>query len=115
MKRLLVVFLLVISTLSKADEGMWLPLLLEKMNEKEMKSLCMKISGKDIYNINTGSLKDAIVSFGGFCTAEVISEQGLLLTNHHCGYSAIQNHSTLQRNYLDAGFWAMSKKRRTAK
>ncbi len=89
-----------------ADEGMWIPLLLERMNEKEMKSLGMKISAKDIYNINKGSLKDAIVSFGGFCTGEVISSKGLVLTNHHCGFDAIQNHSTLDRNYIRDGFWA---------
>jgi hypothetical protein len=87
---------------------MWLPQLLEKLNEKEMKSLGMKISARDIYNINTGSLKDAIVSFGGFCTGEVISTKGLVLTNHHCGFDAIQNHSTLERNYIRDGFWAMN-------
>jgi len=87
---------------------MWLPLLLEKMNEKEMKSLGMKISAKDIYNINSGSLKDAIVSLGGFCTGELISSKGLLLTNHHCGFDAIQNHSTLDHNYIRDGFWAMN-------
>ena len=85
---------------------MWLPLLLEKLNEKEMKSLGMKISAKDIYNINSGSLKDAIVSFGGFCTGEIISSKGLVLTNHHCGFDAIQNHSTLEHNYIRDGFWA---------
>ncbi|MCU7552703.1 S46 family peptidase [Chitinophagaceae bacterium LB-8] len=95
---------------SFANEGMWLPQLLEQLNENEMKAKGCKLSAKDIYNINKASLKDAIVSFGGFCTAEVISDQGLLLTNHHCGYSAIQKHSSLQNNYLDAGFWAMSKK-----
>jgi len=89
-----------------ANEGMWLPLLLEKLNEKEMKSLGMKISARDIYNVNAGSLKDAIVSFGGFCTGEVISGQGLVLTNHHCGFDAIQNHSSLERNYIRDGFWA---------
>jgi hypothetical protein len=102
----LVVLCIAISSLVKADEGMWLPLLLEKMNEKQMKSLGMKISAKDIYNINTGSLKDAIVSFGGFCTGEVISSKGLVLTNHHCGFDAVQNHSTLDRNYIRDGFWA---------
>lgn len=106
LKHLLVAFCLSIVTLVKADEGMWLPLLLEKMNEKHMKSLGMKISAKDIYNINTGSLKDAIVSFGGFCTGEVISSKGLVLTNHHCGFDAIQNHSTLEHNYIRDGFWA---------
>jgi hypothetical protein len=89
-----------------ANEGMWLPQLLSQLNEKEMKSLGMKISASDIYNINKGSLKDAIVSFGGFCTAEVISQKGLILTNHHCGKDAIQNHSTVEHNYLKDGFWA---------
>ena len=81
---------------------------LEKLNEKQMKSLGMKISAKDIYSINSGSLKDAIVSFGGFCTGEVISSKGLLLTNHHCGFDAVQNHSTLDHNYIRDGFWAMN-------
>lgn len=107
-KHLLVAFCLLIVSVAKADEGMWLPMLLEKMNEKQMKSLGMKISAKDIYNINTGSLKDAIVSFGGFCTGEVISSQGLVLTNHHCGFDAVQNHSTLEKNYIRDGFWAKS-------
>lgn len=108
----LFVFLLTICFIGRglANEGMWLPQLLEQLNENEMKAKGLKLSAKDIYNINKASLKDAIVSFGGFCTAEVISDQGLLLTNHHCGYGAIQQHSSLQRNYLDAGFWAMSKK-----
>src|SRR5215204_5267324 len=95
-----------ISAFSLANEGMWLPLFLEKLNEKEMKSLGMKISAKDIYSINSGSLKDAIVSLGGFCTAEIISSKGLLLTNHHCGFDAIQNHTTLEHNYIRDGFWA---------
>ena len=89
-----------------ADEGMWLPQLLQALNEKDMKKLGMKISASDIYSISKGSLKDAIVSFGGFCTAEVISDKGLLLTNHHCGFDAIQNHSSLQNNYIRDGFWA---------
>lgn len=89
-----------------ADEGMWLPQLLATLNAKEMKQMGMKISAADIYSINKGSLKDAIVSLGGFCTAEVISDKGLLLTNHHCGFDAIQNHSSLQNNYIRDGFWA---------
>ena len=89
-----------------AEEGMWLPQLLQTLNEKEMKRMGMKINASDIYNISKGSLKDAIVSFGGFCTAEVISDKGLLLTNHHCGFDAIQNHSSLQNNYIRDGFWA---------
>ena len=106
LKFILVAFLLFIMSCARADEGMWLPLLLEKLNEKQMKSLGMKISAKDIYSINSGSLKDAIVNFGGFCTGEVISSRGLVLTNHHCGFDAIQNHSTLEHNYLRDGFWA---------
>lgn len=105
-KLLLLVLFVSISSLLKADEGMWLPLLLEKLNEKQMKSMGMKISAKDIYSVNSGSLKDAIVSFGGFCTGEVISSKGLVLTNHHCGFDAIQNHSTLDHNYIRDGFWA---------
>lgn len=92
-----------------ADEGMWLPSLLQTLNEKQMKKMGMKISAADIYNISRGSLKDAIVSFGGFCTAELISESGLLLTNHHCGFDAIQNHSSVQNNYIRDGFWAYNR------
>jgi len=105
-KKFLLVLFIVIYSAAKADEGMWLPLLLEKLNEKHMKSLGMKISAKDIYSVNNGSLKDAIVSFGGFCTGEVISSKGLVLTNHHCGFGAIQDHSTLEHNYIQDGFWA---------
>lgn len=105
-KSFLLAFVLFLSSLARADEGMWLPLLLEKLNEQQMKSLGMKISARDIYSVNNGSLKDAIVSFGGFCTGEVISSKGLVLTNHHCGFDAIQNHSTLDNNYIRDGFWA---------
>ncbi len=106
LRNLLLVIGLFFTSLARADEGMWLPLLLEKLNEQHMKSLGMKISAKDIYSINSGSLKDAIVSFGGFCTGEVISSKGLVLTNHHCGFDAIQTHSTLEHNYIRDGFWA---------
>src|SRR5688572_33302007 len=108
LRKHVIVFLVSILTVifSFANEGKWLPLLLEKLNEKEMKSLGMQISAKDIYNINSGSLKDAIVNLGGFCTSEIISNKGLVLTNHHCGFDAIQNHSTLERNYIRDGFWA---------
>lgn len=92
-----------------AGEGMWLPLLLKSLNEGEMQRMGMKLSAEDIYSVNQGSLKDAIVHFGGFCTGEVISSEGLLLTNHHCGYGQIQDHSTLEHNYLEDGFWAASK------
>lgn len=108
MKRNIIVFLFILflSIHAKADEGMWLPQLLEQLNEKKMKGLGMKISAKDIYSVNKGSLKDAIVHFGGGCTGEVISDKGLVLTNHHCGFDAIQNNSTIEHNYLKDGFWA---------
>src|SRR6187200_1704893 len=107
-KLLFAVIFFLYSAISFANEGMWLPLLLEKLNEKQMKALGMKISAKDIYSINSGSLKDAIVSFGGFCTGEIISSKGLVLTNHHCGFDAVQNHSTLEHNYIRDGFWSNS-------
>jgi hypothetical protein len=105
-KILLIAFLFLGVQVAKADEGMWLPQLLAKLNESRMKSLGMKISAADIYSINKSSLKDAVVSFGGFCTGEIISSKGLVLTNHHCGFDAIQNHSTLEKNYIRDGFWA---------
>ena len=91
-----------------SHEGMWIPSLL-KIIEGEMQSNGLELSAEDIYSINKSSLKDAIVHFGGGCTAEVVSNQGLILTNHHCGYSQIQQHSSLENNYLKEGFWAMSK------
>ena len=108
LKLLLVVFFVHFISAVKADEGMWLPIFLQQLNEKEMKAMGMKISAKDIYDINKGSLKDAIVIFGGGCTGEVVSSKGLLFTNHHCGFDAIQNNSTLEHNYLQNGFWAKS-------
>lgn len=91
-----------------AGEGMWLPQLIKSLNEGEMQSMGMKLTAEDIYSVNQGSLKDAIVHFGGFCTGELISGSGLILTNHHCGYGNIQSHSTLEDNYLRDGFWAES-------
>ena len=91
-----------------ADEGMWIPMLLKQLNEPQMKKLGMRISAEDIYSINNGSLKDAIIQFGGGCTGEIVSANGLILTNHHCGYGQIQSHSKVGQNYLDDGFWAKS-------
>ena len=99
---------LVIGTSAFADEGMWMLPLLQKMNIKTMKAMGCKLSAEDIYSINHSSLKDAIVHFGGGCTGEVISDQGLLVTNHHCGYSNIQKLSTPEHNYLEDGYWAMN-------
>ena len=92
-----------------ADEGMWLPMLLKKYNEKDMQAMGMRISADDIYNVNQTSLKDGIVIFGGGCTGVVVSPEGLLLTNHHCGYGRIQAHSSIEHDYLTDGFWAMDK------
>jgi len=92
-----------------ADEGMWIPLLLEKYNIEDMQNQGLKLSAEDIYSINNASLKDAVVIFGGGCTGEVVSDQGLLFTNHHCGYRYVQSHSSVQNDYLTDGFWAMSK------
>ena len=91
---------------------MWLPFLLKSLNEAEMKSMGMKMSAEDIYSVNQGSLKDAVVHFGGFCTGELVSDQGLLLTNHHCGYDAIQAHSTLEKNYIKNGLLGWKQIRR---
>jgi hypothetical protein len=92
---------------SKADEGMWLPLLLKKLNEADMQKEGFRLTADDIYNINHSSMKDAIVRLGGgFCTAEMISGEGLLLTNHHCGYESVQEHSSVAHDYLTDGFWA---------
>lgn len=91
-----------------ADEGMWLPLLL-KNKEADMQKNGMRISAEDIYSVNNASLKDAVMLFGTGCTGEFVSNEGLLLTNHHCGYSFIVSHSTVERDYLTNGFWAMNR------
>ena len=88
--------------------GMWIPSLLEGMNEQEMYALGSKLSAQDIYDVNNSSLKDAIGHFNGGCTSEVISPKGLILTNHHCGFSQVQSHSSLENDYIKNGFWAMS-------
>lgn len=112
MKRISVVFLLLLSvfvTRLSAHEGMWIPLFLGELNEAQMKEMGMNITAEDIYSINNASLKDALVIFGRGCTGELISDQGLLLTNHHCGYGQIQSHSSIEHDYLTDGFWAMNK------
>lgn len=94
---------------ARADEGMWLLPLIEKLNVGKMTELGLKLSAEDIYSLNKASLKDAVVNFGGFCTGEIVSSQGLILTNHHCGYSSLQSHSNVEHDYLQDGFWAMTK------
>ena len=110
MKKILGVALLCLLTgfYAKADEGMWLLPYIEKLNIDDMKAKGLKLEAEDIYSINNSSLKDAIVRFGGGCTGEIISPQGLVLTNHHCGYGSIQSHSSVEHDYLKDGFWAMS-------
>ncbi len=95
--------------LVRADEGMWLPQLINALNIKDMKKNGLKLTAEQIYSVNKSSLKDAIVQFAGGCTAEIISDQGLILTNHHCGYSAIAYHSSVEKDYLTNGYWAMNK------
>jgi Peptidase S46 len=106
MKKLKLLLLLSLFQSQAQQGGMWIPSLLKGMNETEMKNLGMKISAEDIYSVNKSSLKDAVPQFDGGCTAEMISDKGLLLTNHHCGFDAIQNHSTVEHDYLRDGFWA---------
>ena len=110
MKKLLVFLVLAIllAPATSADEGMWLPALIHKLNIKDMQKTGLKLSAEDIYSINNSSLKDAIVSIGG-CTAEMISPEGLMLTNHHCAYSDIQRHSSVEHDYLQDGFWAKTR------
>jgi hypothetical protein len=91
------------------DEGMWLPMFIKDYNYADMQKIGLKLTPEQMYDINHSSLKDAIVQLGNFCTAEVISKDGLLLTNHHCGYAAITDHTTEQNDYLKYGFWAMNK------
>lgn len=93
---------------ASADEGMWMLHLLKQQKMGDMQALGLKLQDTDIYNPEGSSLKDAVVRFGSGCTGEVISSQGLVLTNHHCGYGQIQSHSTLENNYLETGFWAMT-------
>src|SRR5690606_10342587 len=108
MKFFRLLFILVSFSAFAQQGGMWIPSLLEGEREKEMQKLGMKISASDIYNHNKSSIKDAIVHFDGGCTSEIISPNGLLLTNHHCGYGEIQAHYTLENDYLQYGFWAMN-------
>lgn len=119
MKKLSYLFALVIvlsGMKMKADEGMWLPIFLERLNYTDMQKMGLQLTPEEIYSVNNGSLKDAIVGLsngptpqGFFCTAEVVSPEGLIFTNHHCAYNNIQKHSTVDHDYLADGFWAMNK------
>lgn len=108
LKLVAITFVLSLTTVySKADEGMWLPFLLGR-NYEDMKKHGLNLTAEQIYSINNSSIKDAIISFNGYCTGEVISDKGLILTNHHCGYEAIADVSTKEKNHLDNGFWAQN-------
>ena len=97
-----------LSLTALADEGMWLPQLLQVMNESDMQASGLQLTAEDLYSVNNSSLKDAIVSLG-FCTGEMISDEGLMLTNHHCAFGSIQEHSSISNDYLKDGFWAMNR------
>jgi hypothetical protein len=107
---ILSLLIVITSRTSTADEGLWLPFLLEQHNQARMQEMGMHITADDIYSLNQSSIKDAIVLFGRGCTGSIVSDQGLVFTNHHCGFGSIRNHSTVENNYLDEGFWASSQK-----
>jgi len=93
----------------QADEGMWLPMLIERLNYVDMQKMGLQLTSEEIYSVNNSSLKDAIIQFGNGCTGSVISKKGLVITNHHCGFGRIQSHSTVEHDYLTDGFWARTK------
>ena len=106
---LLCIALLMLAMGARADEGMWLPYSINGRNLADMQRLGCKLTAEQIFSFNQPSLKDAIVQFGGGCTGELISPEGLLLTNHHCGLSYVQSHASVEHDYLQDGFWARSK------
>ena len=107
MRNLLFIFLsicFIIPQPSQSDEGMWLPMLIKRLNIDDMQKKGLQLTAEEIYSVNNASIKDAIISFNGYCTGEIISPNGLLLTNHHCGYDAIQNHSSVEMTTWEMGF-----------
>src|SRR5215218_7750266 len=111
MRKFLIAFILSVTFVSRAaaDEGMWLPLLLGQQVYNDMVKKGLKLTKEQLYNINKASLKDAIIIFGGGCTGEIVSNEGLIFTNHHCGYDVIASASTVDHNYLRDGFYARNK------
>lgn len=112
MKKLTFIFMMLVlgfGQKASADEGMWLPLFIDRLNYTDLEKMGLHLTAEEIYSINHSSLKDAIIIFGGGCTGEIVSPEGLIFTNHHCGYGAIQSHSTIEHDYLTYGFWAMNK------
>lgn len=111
MKRILLGLLIILTSLrSVADEGMWVPILIGQQTYNDMVKKGLKLTKEQLYSMNKASIKDAIIIFGGFCTGEIVSSQGLIFTNHHCGYDAIAEASTVEKNYLKNGFYALSQK-----
>src|SRR4051812_47332192 len=108
-KNVLLLLLLLTVKFARADEGMWLPYLLGQQVYNDMVKKGLKLTKDQLYSINKASLKDAIIIFGGGCTGEIVSSQGLIFTNHHCGYASIASASTVEHNYLRDGFWAADK------
>ena len=109
MKKICITIVLIVSlSRTYADEGMWLPLLLGRQVYDNMVKRGLKLTKDQLYHMNKASIKDAIIIFGGFCTGEIVSNEGLIFTNHHCGYDAIATASTVTSNYLKDGFWAKS-------
>ena len=107
-----IIFLFVFLLKSFADEGMWLPLLLGQQVYNDMVKKGLKLTKEQLYSINKASLKDAIIIFGGGCTGEIVSTEGLIFTNHHCGYDAITAASTMDHNYLHDGFYASKEQKK---
>lgn len=111
MKRLFLLLTFMLSFVQmRADEGMWLMMLIKRLNGVDMQKEGLHLTPEEIYSVNNSSLKDAVVSFGGYCTGEIVSDQGLIFTNHHCGYGAIAAASTPEKDYLTNGFWAKNQK-----
>lgn len=106
----LIAAIMLVPTSVKADEGMWFLMFIERLNHRDMQKMGLQLTAEEIYSINNHSLKDAIVQFNGGCTAEIVSKDGLVLTNHHCGYDAIAELSSAEKNYLKDGFWAKNPK-----
>ena len=106
LKKILITFSLFIGFFVHADEGMWFLMFIERLNQRDMEKMGLQLTADEIYSINHSSLKDAIVQFNGGCTAELISKDGLILTNHHCGFGAIAELSTPKYDYLTNGWWA---------
>ena len=110
MKKKLLIILCFTGLLARADEGMWMPQVIDALNFKDMKKNGFRLTSQQLYSINKTSMKDAVAIFGGGCTAEVISTKGLILTNHHCGFSSIAALSTVEKDYLKNGYFAMNAK-----